>query len=96
MAKLANRVMEDLTGVSARWLSGAAPWFEKLIRAAQDPAVSDAEFEQLIVRAKASIPDELARHLKPQVVADALEAAMGASMVNGAVAGYLGRRPRRR
>jgi phage gp29-like protein len=90
--KLADNVLEDLTGVEAAWLGGARPWFRKLITAARDPEITDAEFVALLSRAQANVPQELAPLLDPSAVAVALEGALGAACVNGAVSAYAKRK----
>lgn len=89
--RLADKVAEDVTGVAAEWLGGARPWFVRLVAAARNPKISDDEFTTMVERAAREVPDQLAPLLKPEALARALEAAMGASMVNGAVRGYLDR-----
>jgi phage gp29-like protein len=82
---LAAQVAEDVTGIAATWLKGALPWFKKLIEAAEDPGVSDAEFERLLERARQNLPEELGALLDTESLALAMEKAMGASVVNGYV-----------
>lgn len=89
--KLAEAVAESVTGVEQSWLGGTIPWFERLIAAAQDPGVSEAEFEVLVSRARASLPDQLAPLLHTRALAEAMERNMGAAMANGAVNGWLNR-----
>lgn len=89
--RLAAHVAESVTGVSAEWLGGALPYFRQLVGIAENPDVSDAEFVAFVDRARRGLPQDVAPYLRPQAVAEALEDAMGASLVNGAVAGYLGR-----
>jgi phage gp29-like protein len=84
--KLAQRVMEDLTGVEARWLAGIKPVFMDLVQAAQSRTITDEEFERVIERAARDFP-ELFDKLDTEALAGSLEAAMGASVVNGAVFG---------
>lgn len=90
--KLAVAVAESITGIEAKWLGGAIPWFQRLVQAAGDPNLTDAQFLDLIERAQARLPDEVAPLLRPDAVARGLEAAMGAACVNGAVQGHLARR----
>jgi phage gp29-like protein len=90
--QLAANIAEDITGISAEWLGGALPWFRALAQAAEDPKVTDSEFEALIVRARRALPTEVAPLLNSQSLAVALENSMGAAMVNGAVTGYLSRK----
>lgn len=89
--RLADHVLEQVTSVQAEWLGGARPWFKRLVVAAQDPAVTDAEFLGLIERARDNVPGEIGPLLNTSAVARALESAMGASMVNGAMQGHLSR-----
>lgn len=89
-AKLAANVLESLTGVEAQWLAGVKPFFVQLINAARDTKMSDAEFVAVLERARDRMP-ELFTKLDGAAVAGALEAAMGAACVNGAVRGYLKR-----
>lgn len=89
--KLADAVLEDITGVEAAWLGAARPWLKKLVIAAEDPKVTDAEFIAMLERAQRNVPTELAPLLNPEAVSESLEKAMGAAVVNGAVDGYLKR-----
>lgn len=89
--QLIDHVMESLTGIQAKWLAGVRPFFEDLIRAAQDETVSDADFEKLLAKASAQMP-ELFDKLDHAAIQDALEGAMGAAVVNGAVSGAMQRR----
>ncbi len=90
--RLVVAVAESVTGVRSDWLGGSLPWFEQLIAAAQDASVSDQEFEALLMRARESLPEELAPLLDSGRLMKAMEANMGAAVVNGAVKGALGRR----
>lgn len=89
--KLAVAVLESVTGVEASWLGGTVPWFQKLVAAADDDKLSDAEFIALIERAHASAPDQLAPLINPKAVAEAMYANMSAAAVNGFVEGFLKR-----
>lgn len=90
--KLAAAVAESVTGIEAQWLGGALPWFQRLVEAAGDPNTTDDQFLALVQRAQDRLPDEVAPLLRPDVVARAMEANMGAACVNGAVQGYVSRR----
>lgn len=92
--KLIDSVLEDLTGVEAKWLGGVKPFFARLVEAAQDDKISDEEFERVLVRARAQIP-ELFRNIDADALQAAMEAHMGAAVVNGAVKGFTRRRKRR-
>lgn len=94
MDKLLNNVLENLTHVEARWLGGVKPYFRDLVRLAQDGNLSDADFVKAVEKARGQMP-ELFNRLEASHVADALEKAMGAAMVNGAVQGAMDRRPAR-
>lgn len=89
--RLVDNVLEDLTGVQAKWLGGVKPWFARLVEAAQNDRVSDAEFLAVLRRAQREIP-ELFGKLDHNALAGALERAMGAAAVNGAVEGSMKRR----
>jgi phage gp29-like protein len=88
--QLINTTLENLTGVSARWLAGVKPFFRKLIQAARDERVTDAELVQTLEAAQKQFP-ELFNKLNKEALAEALEASMGAACVNGAVKGFLAR-----
>jgi hypothetical protein len=90
-SKLADLIAEEVTGIEAKWLGGAKPWFVALIQAAKNPNLTDAEFEKFIEARAVRVPEELAPLLKPEAVATALEQFMGAAAVNGAIKGYLAR-----
>jgi phage gp29-like protein len=94
--KLAVAVAESVTGVEAKWLGGAVPWFQALILAAQNPKVTDAEFDRLLTHAQNALPEELAPLLDTAALADAMTANMGAAVLNGALGGWLGRKGRPR
>jgi phage gp29-like protein len=88
--KLTDAVMEDLTGVEAKWLAGAKPFFRRLIALALSKNVTDGDFVEALERAQRQIPDLFDR-LDVGAVQRAMEKAMGAAVVNGAVEGYLKR-----
>lgn len=90
--KLADAVAESITGIEAQWLKGARPWFQRMVAAAQNQNTTDAEFIALIERAQRHLPDEIAPLLDTRSLALAMEKAMGAAAVNGAVQGYLDRK----
>lgn len=88
--RLIENTLEELTGVQAKWLAGVKPFFRRLIAAAQDGSVSDEDFVRTVEAAHAQFP-ELFRELDHDALAEALEAAMGAAVVNGAVRGGMER-----
>jgi phage gp29-like protein len=90
MDKLTNNVMENLTGVQARWLSGVKPYFRELIAAAKNGDLSDRQFIATLERAQKHFP-ELFNKLDRTHLAQALEKAMGAAAINGAVGAYMRR-----
>jgi phage gp29-like protein len=92
--QLANHVLEGLTGVSAKWLGGLKPTFHRLIALAQSKQVGDADFIQALESANKEMP-ELFHKLDPAALASAVEASLGAALVNGAVGSYLNRGGRR-
>jgi len=89
--KLTDRVLEDLTGVEAKWLGGVKPFFRSLVTAALNTELSDQDFLLVIAKAQREMP-ELFDKLNHDALAAAMEAAMGSALVNGAVKGSLRRR----
>jgi len=89
--QLADKVLENLTGVKAKWLGGVKPFFVGLIEAAQNDKLTDAQFIQALDAARKQIP-ELFDDLDHDALADAMEEAMGAAVVNGAVKGAMQRK----
>ncbi len=87
--KLADRIAEDVTGIEKKWLGGAKPWFAKLVTAAQDPGITDAEFQEILQARAANVPDELGALIDSQSLAEAMQANMGAAVVNGAVRSWM-------
>lgn len=83
-AQLAKNVMEDLAGVSEKWLEPVKPVFERLVAMAYDGAVSDNDFEEALVLASEAMP-QLFRQVRTGELQSALEKALGAAMLNGAV-----------
>ena len=91
--KLTDNVIESLTGVEARWLGAVKPFFQKLVATAANEKVTDAEFERVLVQARGQFP-ELFGKLDKDALAEALEGAMGAACVNGALEGAMRRNTR--
>jgi len=85
--KLLNRVIEDISGVSAEWLAPVKPAFVQLVNKAMDSSVSDEDFVRAIAKAANTMP-ELFDKLDTKVLQEAMERNMGAAMVNGAVKRY--------
>jgi len=86
-----DAALENLTGVEAKWLGGIKPFFRELFAKAKDATLSDAEFVRLVDQARAEMPELFAK-MNHDALAEALEAAMGAACVNGAIKGYMERR----
>lgn len=89
--KLTDNVLEHATGVEARWLGVVKPVFMKLVAAAKSGEVSDAQFLETLRHAQRAFP-ELFDKMDKEHLAEAMEKAMGAAAVNGAVAGSMRRR----
>ena len=89
--RIVDNVLENIAPVEARWLGGVKPFFARLVELAKDGTVSDQEFISAIEAARREMP-ELFDKLDHKALADALEAAMGAAAVNGAVQGFMKRR----
>ncbi len=83
--KLLTQVLEDLTGVSAEWLGPVRPHFTRLMESAKAGRLTDADLVAVLEKAGDMLP-ELFEHLDTAALAEALEKAGGAAMVNGAVA----------
>ena len=81
--KLLNTVIEDVTGVSEKWLAPVKPAFVQLINKAMDEDLSDEDFERAISKASNSMP-EMFEDLDTNALQEAMERNMGAAMVNGA------------
>lgn len=88
--KVIGRALENLTGVEAKWLAGVTPFFRELVAKAKDGAISDAELVTALEKAQRQLP-ELFSKLDSKALAQALEGAMGAALVNGAVRGFMKR-----
>lgn len=91
--QLLDRVLEDLTGVQARWLGGVKPYFRGLILAAQNDQLTDEQFVRVLETAQGHFP-ELFQQLDHKALADAIEASLGSAVVNGLVQGALKRKVR--
>jgi hypothetical protein len=92
--KLISNVLEDLTGVQAKWLGGVKPFFRRLIDAAKDEKLTDQEFIATLEQAQKAMPELFAK-LNRLELEKAFYGAMSAAAVNGAVQGYLKRQVRR-
>ena len=88
---IVNAALEELTGVSEKWLGGVKPFFHELLAKAKDGSVSDAEFAAALKKAQAQIP-ELFSKLDNHALATAFENAMSAAAVNGVARGCMDRR----
>jgi phage gp29-like protein len=92
--KLVDQVLEDLTGVEAKWLGTVKPWFRALLAKAQSEVVTDADFAKALERAQRELP-ELFHLMDKAALTAAMEGALGAACVNGAVRGQMQRTGRR-
>jgi hypothetical protein len=88
--KLLNHVLENLTGVSAKWLGGVKPFFRELLAKAEDKSVTDSDLVKVIERAQREMPD-LFHKLNTAALVHAFEGTAGAAVVNGAVRGAIER-----
>ena len=90
-AKLVDNVLEDLTGVEAKWLGGVKPYFVHLVQQAKDTAhITDDMFVAALRGASKQMP-ELFGKLGTHHVKTALEHAMASAAVNGVAAGIMAR-----
>lgn len=83
--------------IEANRATGPGPWGLTLLRTfrpgdsqghsvdhAENPKITDAEFDRLPTHAQNALPDKLARCSTRQPLADAMTANMGAAVLNGA------------
>jgi hypothetical protein len=88
--QLAENVLEDLTGVQAKWLGGIKPEFQRLTALALSSKVSDAEFLHAVETSQRHFP-ELFKKLDTATLQSAMEKAMGTALVNGVAKGVMAR-----
>lgn len=88
--KLVENILEDLTGVEARWLGSVKPYFHSLIAMSQSGRVTDEQFLTALAKSQKEMP-ELFGMLDKKALADSFERAMAASLVNGVARGYMNR-----
>ena len=80
--KLSSNVLESLTTVSAQWLGGVKPSFDRLAALALSDNVKDADFLDAVVVAKNQIP-ELFDKLDTKALQKAFEESSGTAMMAG-------------
>ena len=90
-ARVVDHVLENLTGVEAKWLGALKAPCHRLIALAQAGNVTDADFIAALETFQRELPG-LFDKLDHAALASAMETAMAAGVVNGAVAGCLARR----
>ena len=88
--RLIDNVMENLTGVQAKWLSQVKPFFAQLLAYAKSDQVTDAQLADTI-KESARIMPELFSKLDGKALEDALYGALSAGLVNGVARGVLAR-----
>ena len=89
--QIVNAALEELTGVSEKWLGSVKPFFHELLAKAKDGSVTDTEFVDALNKAKGQIP-ELFHKLDHQALATAFENAMSTAAVNGVARGFMDRK----
>lgn len=89
--QLIDNVLENLTGVQAKWLGGVKPFFRVLVQQAQNDRISDEDFLRALQAAQKQLP-ELFELLDTQALEGAFYQAMSAAAINGAVKGAMKRR----
>src|SRR5439155_7746707 len=91
--QLTEHVLENLTSVQARWLAGVKPFFRDLIARADKMTDEQwrTEGEAVLLKARRELP-ELFDKLDADALAKAMEEAMSAAVVNGAVKGAMQRK----
>jgi phage gp29-like protein len=90
-ARVVDHVLENLTGVEAKWLGALKAPCHRLIALAQAGNVTDADFIAALETFQRELPG-LFDKLDHAALASAMETAMAAGVVNGAVQGALARR----
>ncbi|HWD20504.1 MAG TPA: DUF935 family protein [Verrucomicrobiae bacterium] len=86
--QLAENVMQNVTGVEARWLGGIKPLFVRLAAAAQSHKLTDEDFIRVVETAAKNMP-ELFPQLKTKELAKELENTMATALVNGVAKGVM-------
>jgi phage gp29-like protein len=81
---LVDNILEDLTGVSAQWLSPVRPIFRDLVMKAQDETVSDQDLIQALEAAISKMP-EIFDTMDTKPLEKFLAESMEAAALNGAV-----------
>jgi phage gp29-like protein len=85
--KLADAVLENLTGVTREWLSPVRPVFERLAALAMSGNVNDKDFMTALEKAQREMP-ELFERLNSGALETAFEEAIGTAMLAGSVKRY--------
>ena len=80
--KLSNNVLESLTTVSAKWLGGVKPAFDRLAALALSDNVTDDDFLAAVIVAKDQIP-ELFTKLDTKTLQEAFANSSGTAMITG-------------
>jgi phage gp29-like protein len=80
--KLADNVMESLTGVASQWLGGVKPAFDRLAALAISDNVTDDDFLATVELAKEQLP-ELFTELNTEVLQKAFEDSSGTALMAG-------------
>jgi phage gp29-like protein len=88
--KLAERMMEDISGIAAEWLAPVKPFFARLVELAKDSETTDAQFISALEKAQSEMSSLLPK-LNSNAVSDALEGYMTAGLINGVSRGVLTR-----
>jgi len=80
---LAEAVLRELPGITEAWAGQVKPYLLQLTLSAQNPNVTDANFNAMIARAQSHLPESMGSLLNREALASAMEKAMGAAMVQG-------------
>lgn len=82
LSRLQRRARQDIPSLLGAWLGDARAELEQLTKAAADESVSGEGFARML-RDFAGDPVRLARLMRPEVLAAALEQSMGTAMAVG-------------
>jgi phage gp29-like protein len=85
--RLMENVRKGMPGATSEWLAPVRPFFEKLVRLAEDENVTEADFQQALKDARKRLPD-LFEKFDTAKLEKALKQGMGAAVIAGSTKRY--------
>jgi phage gp29-like protein len=85
--RLLENVRKSMPGASREWLAPVRPFFEKLIKLAEDDSVTEVDFQQALKDAQKKLP-ELFERFDTEKLERALRQGMGAAVIAGSTKRY--------